>query len=139
MELIVDLQTSARHAQAALFSPDGAELITVGQDPAVKVWTVPDFELARSLDGHDKSVNCAALTGDSGTLVTGSTDRTVRVWDYRKGTLLRTLKGHTNTVAGSRYRRTVDGRRRLPMMGRCGCGRCGMRVTLWCSRDTRGT
>ena len=66
MELIVDLQTSARHAQAALFSPDGAELITVGQDPAVKVWTVPEFELARSLDGHDKSVNCAALTGDIG-------------------------------------------------------------------------
>ena len=85
MELIADLQTSARHAQAALFSPDGAELITVGQDPAVKVWTVPDFELARSLDGHDKSVNCAALTGDSGTLVTGSTDRTVCVWDFVKG------------------------------------------------------
>ena len=45
MELIVDLQTSARHAQAALFSPDGAELITVGQDPAVKVWTVPEFRV----------------------------------------------------------------------------------------------
>ena len=86
MELVADLQTSARHAQAALFSPDGAELITVGQDPAVKVWTVPDFELARSLDGHDKSVNCATLDGETrGTLVTGSTDRTVRVWDYRGG------------------------------------------------------
>ena len=29
MQLIADLHTSARHAQAALFSPDGAELITV--------------------------------------------------------------------------------------------------------------
>ena len=66
MQFIADLQTSARHAQAALFSPDGAELITVGQDPAVKVWTVPEFELARSLDGHDKSVNCAALDGRLG-------------------------------------------------------------------------
>ena len=45
MQLIADLQTSARHAQAALFSPDGAELITVGQDPAVKVWTVPEFRV----------------------------------------------------------------------------------------------
>ena len=100
MELIADIQTSVRHAQGALFSADGGELITVGQDPAVKVWTVPGFELARSLEGHDKSVNCAALTDDLGTLVTGSTDRTVRVWDFRRGTLLRTLKGHTNTVAG---------------------------------------
>ena len=108
MELIADLQTSARHAQGVLFSCDGAELITVGQDPAVKVWTVPGFELARSLDGHDKSVNCAALTEDCGTLVTGSTDRTVRVWDFRKGTLLRTHKGHTNTVAGIRI--SPDGR-----------------------------
>ena len=108
MELIADLQTSARHAQAALFSPDGGELITVGQDPAVKVWTAPGFELVRSLEGHGKSVNCAALTGDMQTLVTGSTDRTVRVWDFRKGTLLRTHKGHTNTVAAVRV--SPDGR-----------------------------
>ncbi len=99
MELIADLQTSARHAQGAIFSPDGSELITVGQDPAVKVWTSSNFEPARSLEGHTKSVNCTALTGDARTLVTGSTDKTVRIWDYRAGELLRTLKGHRNTIA----------------------------------------
>ncbi|MDE2822761.1 MAG: serine/threonine protein kinase, partial [Chloroflexota bacterium] len=84
MELIADLQTSARHAQAAIFSPDGGELVTVGQDPAVKVWSVPEFELVRSLEGHSKSVNCGAFTKDGATLVTGSTDRTVCVWDFRE-------------------------------------------------------
>ena len=56
MELIADLQTSARHAQAAIFTPDGGELVTLGQDPDVKVWTAPEFELVRSLEGHGKSV-----------------------------------------------------------------------------------
>ena len=74
----------------------------------MKVWTVPEFELVRSLEGHSKSVNCGAFTEDGATLVTGSTDRTVCVWDFRKGELLRTLKGHTNTVAAVKV--SPDGR-----------------------------
>ena len=102
MKLVADIQTSRRHAQAALFTPDGGEMITVGLDPAVKVWSVPSFELARMLEGHDKSVNGLALSSDGKTLVTGSTDKTVCVWDYRSGELLRTLKGHRNTVVAAK-------------------------------------
>ena len=108
MNLVAEIQTSPRHAQSALFSPDGAEMITVGQDPGVKVWIVDGFDLARTLEGHEKSVNCAAFTPDGCTLVTGSTDRTVRVWDYRASSLLRTLNGHKNTVAAVRV--SPDGR-----------------------------
>ena len=99
MNLVAEIQTSPRHAQSALFSPDGAEMVTVGQDPGVKVWSVDGFDLVRTLQGHEKSVNCAAFTTDGRTLVTGSTDRTVRVWDYRASSLLRTLKGHKSTIA----------------------------------------
>lgn len=74
-------------------------MVTVGQDPEVKVWSVDGFDLVRTLQGHEKSVNCAAFANDGRTLVTGSTDRTVRVWDYRAASLLHTLKGHKNTIA----------------------------------------
>lgn len=102
MNLVAEIQTSERHAQSVIFSPDGAEMVTVGQDPDVKVWSVDGFEMARTLQGHEKSVNCAAFTPDGCALVTGSTDRTVRVWDYGASSLLRTLNGHRNTVAAVR-------------------------------------
>ena len=51
MKLIAEIQSSLRYAQALLFTSDGTEMATAGQDPAIKVWSVPEFDLVRALRG----------------------------------------------------------------------------------------
>jgi WD40 repeat protein len=53
---------------------------------------------ARTLRGHEHSVNAIAVSPDGKTLSSGSGDNTVRLWDVASGQNLVTLKGHNDIV-----------------------------------------
>jgi WD40 repeat protein len=81
------------------FAPDKQALISAGMDNVVKVWSVPDWELVKTLEGHANSVNSISLSPDGKTLATGSTDNTVKLWSLADGEVLHTLQDRKKVVA----------------------------------------
>jgi WD40 repeat protein len=85
------IDAHGRHAQAVRFTRDGRRLVSVGQDPRVRLWSVPDFSESGSFEGHKNSVNSLSFSGDERRLATGSTDGTVRIWSFPEGRCLQVL------------------------------------------------
>lgn len=69
-------------------------------DETVKLWSLPDGKLIRTLVGHLGEVNNVSFSGNDKWLATGSTDHTVKIWDVATGKELKTLFGHTDQVIG---------------------------------------
>jgi len=72
-------------AQRVAFSPDGASLVSCGQDGRVRLWKVPSLAADGGFEGHGASVNTLSFSADGGLLATGSSDGTVRVWSFPGG------------------------------------------------------
>merc|ERR1711871_37429 len=80
------------------FSPDTSMLATAGSDQAVKLWSVPDFRLQRTLVGHQRWVWDCVFSADSSLVITGSSDHSVRLWDVKQGESSRQYNGHHKAV-----------------------------------------
>lgn len=73
---------------------------TCSLDETIKLWSLPDGKLLRTLRGHLGQVNNLSFSGNDKWLASASTDRTVRIWDVHTGELLKVLRGHTDQVIG---------------------------------------
>ena len=64
------------------FEPsDGHVLMTAGYDCTAKLWAARDWQLARTLAGHEGRIMGADVAPDgSGLVATVSYDRTVKLW-----------------------------------------------------------
>ncbi len=82
-----------------VFTPDSQTLVSAGMDNLVKLWSLPDWALAHTLEGHSHSVNSISLASDGATLATGSTDATVKLWSITDGRLLQTMQDRRKTVS----------------------------------------
>ena len=92
----------------AVFTPDGALLLTCSWDRTIKAWDAITGRALFTLIGHDDVVVRLALSPDGRGLASGSQDCSIKVWDLvtRKNVL--TLKGHSEIVQGLDWSR--DGR-----------------------------
>ena len=79
-------------------STDGSQMLTVGKDGSVHVWSMSSGEEVMVLEGHSLSINGVAVTPDGTRVVSCSADRTVRVWDMHTGEAVFVLKGHVGPV-----------------------------------------
>ena len=81
------------------FSPDGKTLATGtgGDGPNVKLWSINNGRLRKTLREHKGPVRSLAFSPDGRTLATGSDDQKVRLWRL-DGSLRATLKGHSGPV-----------------------------------------
>jgi len=84
---------------AVAFSPDGSSLVTAGEDGIVKVWDVADWQLRRTLAGHQGAVNDVVVAADGQMLASAGDDRTVRLWHMKYGTALAVLSLHNDSVS----------------------------------------
>jgi WD40 repeat protein len=73
----------------AVFSPDGASIVTSGTDETARIWNTRDGTLERVLRGHFGDVSAVATNGR--VVFTASADGTARVWNAGEGRLLRTV------------------------------------------------
>ncbi|HYE94803.1 MAG TPA: T9SS type A sorting domain-containing protein [Rubricoccaceae bacterium] len=71
------------------FSADGTLLVSGGDDGLVKVWSVADGSLVRTMTGHSGAVTALDLSDDDRFVVSGG-DTTIRLWDFGTGALRHT-------------------------------------------------
>ena len=81
------------------FSKDSSQLITAGQDGAIRIWDVETGKLLRVLMAHDGEVRTLAWSPDQKTLASGSSDKTIRLWDIIAGKVTSVLRGSTASIS----------------------------------------
>jgi WD40 repeat protein len=96
---------------SAVFSPEGACILTAGDDHVARLWEAGSGKLVAELKGHSNWVYRAAFSPDGTRIVTASYDGTARVWDWGSGKTLVELSGHAGIVYDASF--SPDGRRVL--------------------------
>ncbi|OAQ22254.1 WD40 repeat-like protein [Linnemannia elongata AG-77] len=90
------------------FSPDGQQVVSGGNNGAVRLWDCTNGEGIFVMEGHLKRVQCVAFSPCGKQIASASNDGTVRLWDSETGRCTFVLKGHTGHVMSVKY--SVDGR-----------------------------
>jgi WD40 repeat protein len=86
------------YVNSVCVSPDGKLLASGGEDNTIKLWSLPDRALLKTLKGHANDVNSVCISPDGKLLASGSRDKTIKLWSLPDGALLNTLKGHAGDV-----------------------------------------
>jgi WD40 repeat protein len=79
-------------------SSDGKMIASCSSDNTIKLWSLPERNLLRTLQGHKNAVNALALLPDGKVLASGSYDKTIKLWSLSDGTLLISLDAHQDSV-----------------------------------------
>jgi RNA polymerase sigma factor (sigma-70 family) len=84
--------------EAVAFSPDGAILVSAGEDQTIRLWDRATGKEVRTLTGHQGPVTALAVSADGKTLASASRDQTVRLWELASGKELSRCVGHQGEV-----------------------------------------
>lgn len=96
--------------RSAVFSPDGAFVLTAG-DRSACLWEAATGAELRRLVGHQEIVLSAVFSPDGTQVLTASADRTARLWDPTTGRELRRFEGHARELTCASF--APDGSRVL--------------------------
>jgi WD40 repeat protein len=92
-----------------VFSPDGAQLASAGQDGLAKTWNASTGQPLFTLSGHSHHrIKGLAYSPDGRFLATGCKDRTARIWDLNTRKAIQVLGPHLGPVPSVAY--SPDGR-----------------------------
>ncbi len=97
-EQVSQLACHQREVWALAYTPDGATLLSAGDDHSIKVWDSWDGRLRSTFDGHDSLVTSLAVNPGGTLLASASFDKTLRLWNLPGGRPGPTLRGHTDRV-----------------------------------------
>ncbi|PWN51000.1 WD40 repeat-like protein [Violaceomyces palustris] len=81
-------------------TPSGSHLITASRSLSLKVYSLPEFNLVRSIAKcHAAQVTVMSVDPTSTLLATGSSDGTAKVWDIVGGYCTHVFRGHGGVVS----------------------------------------
>src|SRR5258706_2552168 len=83
---------------SAAFSPDGALLVSGGEDHSVRLCDVAQNAPLATLSGHEAEVLTVAFSPDGKTIASGSVDKTLRLWNVATRKEQAKLEGHQDKV-----------------------------------------
>ena len=73
-------------------SIDGNIIITGSIDKTIKIWSLKNKKLLRTIRGHIKKISSVALSTNGNIIASSSSDGTIRIWDIKTGQQLQILK-----------------------------------------------
>jgi WD40 repeat protein len=88
---------------SALFSRDGARIVTASWDRTARIWDAATGRQITVIGGHADVVRFAAFSPDGARIVTASRDKTARVWDAETGAEIAVLHGHEDDVLSAGF------------------------------------
>src|SRR5258708_15031126 len=94
---------------AVSWSPDGAHIVSAGNDATVQVWEADTGNHIFTCRGHTDRVNSVSWSPDSKLIASASDDKTVRVWDATTGQQLYIYRGHSDWARALAW--SPDGKR----------------------------
>ena len=94
---------------SAVFSPDGARILTASADNTARLWDGGSGKLLATFQ-HESGVSSAVFSPDGARILTASADNTARLWDGGSGKLLATFQ-HGSGVNSAVF--SPDGARTL--------------------------
>jgi len=106
-QIIQELHESGSIPHALAFSPDGAYLVTAGDDggqgfagygAVVRLWRLADGVLERSYDLGGQVLHAIAFAPDGAAFATAGEDHQITLVAIETGVVLCELKGHTGVV-----------------------------------------
>jgi WD40 repeat protein/energy-coupling factor transporter ATP-binding protein EcfA2 len=76
----------------AVFSPNGQQIATAGNDRVVKLWDAGTGRLLGTLERQSGAINSVAFSHDGTRLATASLDGRAGIWDARSGRAIHSLQ-----------------------------------------------
>jgi WD40 repeat protein len=73
---------------AVAIGPDGRLLASGSNDNSVKLWSLPDGALLKTLTGHTDDVYAVAISPDGRLLASSGKDKTIKLWSLPDGKAL---------------------------------------------------
>jgi len=86
------------HVDDVVFSPDGSQIASCGEDMTVRLWSVASGSMLHTLTGHEGAVMGVDISPDGLYLASCSEDKTVRIWNVSTGQQTAILEGHSSAV-----------------------------------------
>ncbi|KAK9475616.1 WD40-repeat-containing domain protein [Lipomyces japonicus] len=84
---------------ALALSPDGKFLVVCSRSLQMRIYSLPDCNLVRSIKAHDGPVIVIHIDSTSTLIATGGADSAVKVWDLAGGFNTHTFRGHTGIIS----------------------------------------
>ncbi len=98
-KLIHQIVAHAGPVTGVAIHPQNTQMLTVGSDGSMKVWTLPPTS-PRAL-AHPEAVLSATVSPDSQRLITGGGDKIVRIWNLANNTVERQFVGHSGPATAT--------------------------------------
>ena len=78
--------------------PDGKSLYSAGDDGYIKIWSLPDGALVKTMEGHKKTIIALAIHPMGRYLYSGDADGVIKIWNLPDGTLQKSWQGHNGKI-----------------------------------------
>jgi len=86
-----------------LWSPDGTQLATAGEDGNLRIWDAQTGGSERIIEANSGAIESFAWSPNNKRIISGHDDGSIRVWKVETGELLETLRGHQGIITDLKW------------------------------------